>query len=368
MLSVLVLLVVPLLLSVATVYLTDGHYYEWQPSVPSKENGQVVTNEYYTRSDVYIPIHNSEEDNSLHGWFYLPLDDTNQHAPYPIVLMMHGLGGQKDMGLEKYAVEFVKHDVAVLAIDYRSFGGSISKVRNLVDPTSHIEDINTAITAIRSKILLGSKVDSSRIVLWGTSMAGGHALVVSSQLAGSGAIKGVIAQVPHLNGKVASFNGIKKRGLLGTVRVAIIAALDFVRSALFHRPHIYVKIAGRYNETSYMPLSEDELVTYFSKHPDVYLGGWANLASAKQLLFMSQYNPINHVTAIDVPVLMIGASDDTLCPIDLIRSAFSLLPTLPSANKHRFIEVNGSHFDVYGGKVFDQIIRDMTLFLTDVVK
>lgn len=44
--------------------------------------------------------------------------------PPPVVVMGHGLGSQKDMGLHPYAEQFAAAGLAVLVFDYRGFGGS----------------------------------------------------------------------------------------------------------------------------------------------------------------------------------------------------------------------------------------------------
>lgn len=41
-------------------------------------------------------------------------------SPPPVVLMAHGLGVQKDIGLPPYAERFAKHALAVVLFDYRS--------------------------------------------------------------------------------------------------------------------------------------------------------------------------------------------------------------------------------------------------------
>jgi dipeptidyl aminopeptidase/acylaminoacyl peptidase len=46
----------------------------------------------YLRTDIYIPTTGGEE---LHGWLYTP--NTNLES-YPVVIMSHGMGAQKDMG------------------------------------------------------------------------------------------------------------------------------------------------------------------------------------------------------------------------------------------------------------------------------
>jgi len=68
-------------------------------------------------------------------------------------------------------------------------------VRNLIDPWNHVRDIKTVLQALKELDLYSSKddleegkrmslsvlklIDRQRILLWGTSFAGGHMLQVS---------------------------------------------------------------------------------------------------------------------------------------------------------------------------------------------
>ena len=67
----------------------------------------------------------------------------------PLVVMAHGLAGQKDMGLEPFAEAFVNHGLAVLLFDYRCFGGSDGEPRNWVGPRRHLQDWEAALAYAR---------------------------------------------------------------------------------------------------------------------------------------------------------------------------------------------------------------------------
>ena len=51
------------------------------------------------------------------AWLYMPKHPRT--SPPPLVLMAHGIGGQKDMGLHPFAEAFVGRGLAALVIDYR---------------------------------------------------------------------------------------------------------------------------------------------------------------------------------------------------------------------------------------------------------
>lgn len=274
------------------------------------------------------------------------------------MILAHGLGSQKDMGLVNYAREFSQEGFASIIIDYRYFGGSYqesgsNRVRNLIDPWNHVADIKAVLRHLHER-KFNLPLDSKSIFLWGTSFAGGHVLKVASEY--KDGIKAVISQVPNLDGKQASKRGIKERGILGSIRVAILSLTDMLFATLGLSP-IYVKIVGYSDEVSYMIMSEKEQASYYSKHPKLYLGGWRNLTPARTLLKMSFYNPIQAVPNIDVPILFIAATDDKLCPSEIIKQAASL------AKSPQLFEVESTHHDIYSGEPFVKVAKVMSKFL-----
>lgn len=94
--------------------------------------------------------------------------------------------------------------------------------------------------------------DAKRIVLWGTSFAGGHVLVTAARFGHN--ISAVISQVPHLSGPQASKVNIVRRGLPCTLRMVAAALNDALRS-LLRLPPAYVKLAGGRDELSIMQAS-----------------------------------------------------------------------------------------------------------------
>jgi pimeloyl-ACP methyl ester carboxylesterase len=114
--------------------------------------------------------------------------------------MAHGLGAQKDFGLDEYGQKFSAAGFAVLAFDYRTFGGSTGEPRHWVSPKRHLEDWKSAIEFVKSN--LTDRVDEDKIILWGSSFGGGHAIVTAAELGGQ--VAGVIAQVRTLGFKTTS--------------------------------------------------------------------------------------------------------------------------------------------------------------------
>ena len=138
---------------------------------------------------------------SLSAWLYLP---ENLSAPVPCIVMGHGLGGTKDMGLEQYAVRYQEAGLAVLAFDYRHFGESEGEPRQLIWIPYQQQDYLAAIEYARGL----KEIDPARIALWGTSLSGGHVIVTAAR---DNRIACVCAQVPLLDGHVSALMAHKRK-------------------------------------------------------------------------------------------------------------------------------------------------------------
>lgn len=296
-----------------------------------------------------------------HAWLYLPrIASGDGHAkPPPLVIMAHGMGSQKDMGLGKYAEAFAVRGMATFVFDYRTFGGSDGMPRNLVDPWRHIEDYKAALDHVR-RTKLGERVDASRIALWGTSFAGGHVLRVAAEdrpPTHVGSIRAVVSQTPHLDGRAASKRSLKLRGVSGALKMVVATLGDHLRNILGMEAR-YVSIVGcAKSEVSLMMLTPDGCTSYFSKHPTEYLGGWRNQACARIGAMVGMYSPIKAIGQVEAPILFVAAEKDELCPADIVRKAVS------EAQDASLSIHDNTHFEIYLGDVLEQILKDMTDFL-----
>lgn len=72
-------------------------------------------------------------------------------ARAPVVIMGHGIGGQKDMALHGFANRFASAGIAAVIFDYRTFGGSDGEPRHWVSPTRHLEDWDAAIKHVQAR-------------------------------------------------------------------------------------------------------------------------------------------------------------------------------------------------------------------------
>jgi pimeloyl-ACP methyl ester carboxylesterase len=317
--SALLLLLIPLLLAILI-------HLPWEPrSVdaggvefgfvrdprPPADAGPRHDHPLWIREVVSFP---AEDGTPLEAWVYLPKkkskeggEDAKQQQkqqqqqqkgqraapppPPPVVVIGQGLGAQKDMGLPAYSEQFAAAGFAVMAFDYRGFGGSGGEPRHWVDPRRHVADWAAAVQFVGGGELAGNAnvtrhaaavlgdewassssssppplLDGSRVALWGMSYSGGHVLVTAAT-PGMGAdtggpVRAVISNEPFLTGKAALKRAPLERGALRVLRLFLAAASDLLRQRL-GLPAVYVRLAAPISDTkalAVLQLKDSDLV------------------------------------------------------------------------------------------------------------
>ena len=107
--------------------------------------------------------------------------------------MAHGFSLTRHEGLAAYAERLAEAGAAVLVFDYRHLGDSPGQPRQRFRKAAQLADWRAAVAAART--LPG--VDPARIVLWGFSFGGGHAVETAAD---GGGIAAIIALCPFLDG------------------------------------------------------------------------------------------------------------------------------------------------------------------------
>jgi pimeloyl-ACP methyl ester carboxylesterase len=154
----------------------------------------------------------------------------------PVVAMGHGFGGTMDSGLEPFAERISAAGIDVLTFDYRGFGASEGAPRQTVSVAAQIGDFEAAIAA--AKRLPG--VDPNRIVLWGSSMSGGHVLRVAADNAD---VAGVIAMTPLTSGVAVSRAAVEHRDVVSALKWTLVGVKSRVDVARGRRPTLMPLVA-----------------------------------------------------------------------------------------------------------------------------
>ncbi|MFI5610881.1 alpha/beta hydrolase [Amycolatopsis sp. NPDC051903] len=276
----------------------------------------------FTRTDVAFA---GEDGATLRGWLFVP----GAPGPRPAITMAHGYAGVKEQGLEPFAKAFAEAGFVVLVHDHRSFGTSDGTPRQDVDPWRQIADWRRAITYLEAR----PEVDAGRIGLWGTSYAGGHALVLGAT---DRRLKAVVAQVPTISGVE---QGLRR------VPPDAVAALE----------HAFAeddRAVGRGEPPrSQAIVSADPAVPASYRAPDAvefYLqdipeGIWDNQVTVRSTRAARMYEPGAWISRVSpTPLLLVVALGDTITVTDLALAAYE------RALQPKKLElIPGGHFDPY---------------------
>ena len=290
----------------------------------------------------------SSEDTHCEAWYFEPAHDgLTTRSGCPVVVMAHGFGGTKDSGLEPFARALAGAGLAVLAFDYRGFGGSGGVPRQRISLAGQAADYRAAMTFAAG--LPG--VDPGRLVLWGVSLSGGTVLEVA---AGRSDVAALVALTPLVSGPAAALAGREHYETAGSLR----ASWQGVRSALVRRRgrQVMMPIVGDPHEVAVLPLAG-------MKSDYLAIAGptWRNAVEASIVIDVVRHRPARHAPAVSCPALFQVADHDRCAPphaaMKAAVSAGALVHHYPA-----------DHFDVYRGKPWHaKVVADQIQFLTRVL-
>lgn len=273
---------------------------------------------------------------------YLP--ETHPDAPEPpVIVMAHGLGAIREMGLAAYAERFTAAGYACLVFDYRHFGDSQGHPRHLLSPAEQLQDWTAALDHARR--LEG--VDGDRIIAWGTSFAGGH--VITTAADHPRGLVAAIAQSPFTDG-VASALALHP---LSTAKVMAAAVRDLVRSGLGKDPYM-VATAGPPRGAALMTAPDAEPGYLGLVPPD---SDFRNEVAARAAFAILGYRPGRHTGRIRIPVLFAICAPDSVAPAVPTRRFAARAP------RGEVAVYTDGHFDIYAGDGFERVVTDQLDFL-----
>ena len=150
--------------------------------------------------------------------------------------MGHGFGLTRECSLREFALAFAGAGYAVLLFDYRGFGDSGGAPRQLVSVRKQLEDWQAVIEFARAQ----REVDSNRIVTWGFSLGGGHALSAATR---NENVAAVIAVAPMFDGLSSTLAAVRRWSPLAFLRIIGRGLQDLIGS-WFGRPPTMVPITA----------------------------------------------------------------------------------------------------------------------------
>ncbi|MBW0119436.1 alpha/beta fold hydrolase [Pseudonocardia abyssalis] len=301
------------------------------------------------RIDHGFPI----DGDTCAAWLYRPDGD----GPVPCVVLAHGFGMTRDCRLDAWAQRFTAAGFAALVFDYRGFGDSGGRHRQVLDIAAQRADWRAAVAHVRAT----EGVDPDRVALWGTSFSGGHVLSVAAD---DPRIAAVVAQVPFVDGPAllrgaGARRGPREPGALAarvrhTARLVAAAVRDELRGRLGRDP-LLVPVAGEVGSGAVIagPGAERAI-----RHLVPEGVAWRNEVAARIALRVPLDRPGRRASEIGCPLLVAVCDGDTVTPPGPALAVVAAAPRGETV-RHAF-----THFEAYVGAGFEVLCTQEVEFLS----
>jgi pimeloyl-ACP methyl ester carboxylesterase len=262
----------------------------------------------------------------------------------PVVVMAHGFGATRDAGLTPFAERFAEAGADVVVFDYRGFGTSAGRPRQLVDHRRHREDYRAVVEQVRR--LPG--VDPERVVLWGSSYSGGHVVAVAAD---DPRIAAVVSQGAAMDGLAATLEILRYAGPRQLLRLTGHALWGTVR-----RGHS-IPIVGPPGSLAAITSADGQAGYQLIMGPT-----FENRMLARGILQIMRNRPVTRAGDLRMPVLLVLAEQDTIAPPAAVRRVAERVrgPVQVEA-------MDVGHFEIYAGEPFERSLAAQLAFLGSVL-
>lgn len=265
----------------------------------------------------------------------------------PVVLMMNGLATEWNFGTADFIRSFTAAGMATFNFDYRYFGASGGEPRQCLNFSAQLDDARAALSCLRKR----TDIDTKRIALWGSSLGGGHALMLAAETPD---LQAVVAQVPHLDSRHA-MKVVPKWQLIRTLGHAL---RDKFGSLCGAAPHSLPVLA----EPGELGLLTQPgwKAHYLSLIPAT--SQWRNATPARSIFTAGNYNPIDIVDRLKMPVLVVYGLQDAAIPavnVELAAQRMAQVTLLP---------FDDDHFGAYEVRCHDTVVQQEAAFLQEKLR
>ena len=318
-----------------------------------------VQHSFSVSEDGVVRFLGGDRSTLLTGRIHSASEHNNKDSP--VVIMAQGLGYTADGGFTPFVEAFQTNGFAVFTFDYANFGASDGFPRHRVVPRRQLEDLRAAIEVVTTHAdELGA--DGSRLVLWGTSLGGGHVISMAAMLHNHPSIRAVVSMVPSLAsptesvlGTIAASPGPALQGLVQVVLAVLRCAIEFLWTGNLW----YIPLTGPPGSAAVMQNPGDEQGYLAMTPEDGGLHGWRNAVTADSVLHIFPYRPLNYqLDQITVPCLILAAEQDSMCAS---KYAVSASQKISQADLALIPEMG--HFDLYRGNGLKQVLSKTISFL-----
>jgi pimeloyl-ACP methyl ester carboxylesterase len=270
------------------------------------------------------------------AWLYRPAEE-EQNGAIPCVVMAHGFSLTRHDGLAGYAERLAGAGAAVLVFDHRYLGDSGGTPRQRFRKAAQLQDWRAAVAYARSI----EGVDPDRIILWGFSFSGGHAIETAARDRG---IVATLALCPMVDGLARA---LATPPLLSAWLIPRALADQFGR-------HTLVPVTGQPGEHAAMTLP-GEADGFAASVPAG--SPWRNEISPAIFLTVAMHRPLRKAQSISAPVWVgVGEKDVSVSR----RSVERFARRAPAGELHRYPY---DHFGAFLGEGPELIATDQIDFL-----
>ena len=281
-------------------------------------------------------IYFRSEDGWCDALLYRPTSFTDESR---YIVMAHGLGGEKNFLLERFAHEYCENGFGVLLFDYRSFGSSYSGKLpwHVIDPEAQIQDYLNAVTFLEESCSL----NVCSVHLWGFSLSGGHVLKIA-QTINSSIIKNAYVVAPF-----------SKKGCVElpfAIKSVLYLSLNLFSLVLF-RSHTHIPIVAK---DGAFGLANFPGVLEAFEYMRPKNSSWQNKTPAVSLLRLMSYSPLKSGGSFLIPTAVCTAQKEEVLDNSLL---FECLPQFSHSE-----QISCSHFDVLKEKHMLQIVENSVKF------
>src|SRR5690554_42512 len=263
----------------------------------------------------------------------------------PGILMVGGWGSVQQALTHSFINRFVAAGYAVMEFDFPGWGLSGGWPRQDINPWRRVRAASDALAHLKSQ----AEVDPDRILIWGTSYGGGHVVDLVAQLPD---LQGAIIQVPMLDGLVT----LRAVPFVRMLKIIAHGIADLLRPGA----PVMLPTVAREGEWGTMDRDRawEALELGLAAHPRAK---YVNRVRARSTLTIGFYRPWTRLKDIQVPMLIVGATRDTVAPFveDKIRRVAN--PNL------RMVQIDADHFDPYFEPCFPEAIKPQLDFLKEVM-
>jgi fermentation-respiration switch protein FrsA (DUF1100 family) len=224
---------------------------------------------------------------------------------------------------------FAEAGFVVLVHDHRGFGASDGLPRYDIDPWVQIADWRRAISYLEGHPF----VDPARIGLWGSSYAGGHAIVLGAT---DRRLRAVVAQVPTISGYQQSL----RRVAPDQVAELEAAFADDERSQ-FRGGQLATQAVVSADPAVRAAYRAPDAIAFYDQPAPA--GVWDNVVTLRSTRAARMYEPGTWISRVSpTPLLMVVGLHDTITLTDLALGAYEA-----ALQPKKLVTIDGGHFDPY---------------------